>query len=231
MDAEAAAVGRDVATIRPMRKGTIALVGTAGVLVAGFGFVVKKPDPLNPLIEAAETATATLEASTAEAVGGSVALVSWLRPGPWRFQRPIVQPGYAHSPLIWVPKGRAVPGAEVKVVVTEGTRYHGTPRQPIWVIGSHETLPEPIDLTPHGMPGCWLELPLTNVVLLSPGNKTVGMCRRIDGAVDRVEFTWTPTPAQVGVRVFVQGIVGAPGANTAGLLLTDAVELVVGPAQ
>lgn len=165
--------------------------------------------------------------ANAEGVPGDANLVSWLRPGRWRFQR--CQTVNAAAPLIWVPKGTEVKaGTPVKVILAEGYRDVRAPRRAMWMVLSTTTLPEPIDLTGTGMPGCWLELPLDNVVLMMPGTAKVGHCTRINGIVDRVEFEWTPGADHVGQRVFCQGVVAAPGENAAGLLVTDAVELVVG---
>jgi|SRR5687768_15018451 len=200
-----------------MRKTTIALTGTFAALATGLAILARKPTPALP---------EALLATVAEApAAGDVNLVSWLRPGPWRFQRCHVSNYY--RPLIWVPQGSVVqPGTPVKVILAEGPRRGA--KNAMWIVAATTTLERPLDLTHLGMPGCHLELPLENVTLLLPGAGTVGACKRVEGVVDTVEFTWTPTADHVGRRLFLQGIVAAPGENTAGLLVTDAVELLVG---
>lgn len=239
-----------------MRKGTIALLGTAAALLVGFGFLtIRAPTPQQRfervLVDAAldhpeigsptSIAPLALEATEAAVAGkGRAQWVSTVRPRttgkePWLSSH---CKGGGWMQYLWVPYGsRVTPGQPVKIVLVD-QRPPGTEPQAMWLILATSMLPEPVDFTSYGMPGCWLHIPLESVNLLLPGAE-YGLFKRFDntwknaagqtvGNCSVVEFTWTPSADHLGRALYAQGLLLAPGANRAGLIGTPAVELTVG---
>lgn len=79
-------------------------------------------------------------------------------------------------------------------------------------------VPLPLDLSPLGMPGCWL--------LHDAG--AIGLpCTLVGGVVTYV-LPLPAAPSLAGARLYLQGAAFAPGVNAFGLLTSDGLELSLG---
>lgn len=239
-----------------MRKTPAVLALSFAGIAAGLAYLVAKPRTPQQHFErllvdvaldhpeiGAPTSTAPLALTTEAALvagKGRAQWVSTIRPrtsrnDPWLSSH---CKGGGYMQYLWVPYGSKVtPGQPVKIVLAD-QRPPGTEPQAMWMILATSMLPEPVDFTSYGMPGCFLHIPLESVNLVMPGAK-YGAFERFDdvwrnsagqvvGNCSVVEFTWTPSPAHMGMALYAQGLLLAPGANRAGLLGTPAVELMVG---
>ena len=75
----------------------------------------------------------------------------------------------------------------------------------------------PIDLTPLGLPGCNRHVVPAVATFVAGQNHTA-----------RASFAIPNLPAIVGLRFYQQAIVNDPGANQAGVVVSDAMEGVIG---
>jgi hypothetical protein len=80
------------------------------------------------------------------------------------------------------------------------------PDDPVWLIVSQQELPEPIDFTPYGMPGCWLMVSLENVIFVPPGRVETGLLTRDEGS-GMIHLHWTPQSGMAGRKVWMQMLV------------------------
>ncbi|MBK8098138.1 MAG: hypothetical protein IPK26_13585 [Planctomycetes bacterium] len=81
----------------------------------------------------------------------------------------------------------------------------------------HGQQPLPMDLTPLGMPGCMLNITPETTVLLTGNNSRA-----------TANLPVPNTASLLGQHLFQQALVLAPGANAAGLVVSDSVRAVVG---
>ena len=135
------------------------------------------------------------------------------------------RPAHGVNPLPVLPREIPVVGREV--AITWATRAGGIPQPPdvpCWLIASFSG-PEPVDFSSFGAPGCWV-LPKPEQVVAVPHAAT-GTVRQDGG---HVLFRWTPPAWATGTQIMLQLVVAAPGENRVGLLVSPAVEIIVGSA-
>ena len=119
----------------------------------------------------------------------------------------------------------SLPRAGSPFQVVWATRAGGVPIPPsaeCWMITTYGP-PRPVDFSHYGAPGCWLMVPLDQIVWVptNPG----GLLWRDGG---HIFFEWTPPEWAIGTHLIMQLLVQSDGENRAGWLLSPAVEIVVG---
>jgi hypothetical protein len=125
----------------------------------------------------------------------------------------------ATSPAQYTPHG---PGCPASLGTTMSTDLTNMPSAlAVLAMGfsdqSHGTVPLPFDLTPSGMPGCFVRVdPFATVAIAG-----------ISGT-GTSQLTVPNQSQLLGVQFFQQALVLAPGANTAGLVMSNSMRAVVG---
>lgn len=95
-----------------------------------------------------------------------------------------------------------------------------------WMIVAWSQLPQPIDFTGAGMPGCWLLVPLEAIVPIPVGS--AGLWTRSPASPGRIALRWTPGLDALGKTVSFQLLVADPLANRLGLLAGAALTARIG---
>lgn len=87
----------------------------------------------------------------------------------------------------------------------------------------------PAELSPIGLPGCWLLIIPEQLVSVPPGFEALpgSMLTREPGR-GRITLRWTPAAGMSGQRVWMQLLVHAPGRAPGNFLLSYAIEITVG---
>lgn len=105
------------------------------------------------------------------------------------------------------------------------------PDWPAWIICS--TKPPgtgfPVDLTPTGLPGCWLHVNPELLISVPVGFEAPAgsLLTRVKGR-GQILLRWTPQPGMGGQHVWMQLMVHAPDHSPGGFLLSHAIEVIVG---
>lgn len=148
-------------------------------------------------------------------------------------------------PYLW-PAGRPIVGQPWRCRLAT-TPMRPEPDFPMWLVISTQPPGRglPAELTPVGMPGCWLQINpelIVPVVAAAPPQPAVDAAvptapvepdpaaPRLERAVGRGSalLTWTPPAGSVGHRLWLQLLVAAPGSTPSGFMTSFAIELQVG---
>lgn len=133
--------------------------------------------------------------------------------------------GGANPVIAFVPQNPQV-GHPVRFSVLTSWLSPRYDRTVFLAIGT-KLLPQPFDLTGSGAPGCQFDVAWDSLTTLEPGDVPSGFWTR--NGPGRLDFEWTPLPANVGQKWYLQVGISAPGENSVGLLTTHTLEVIVGP--
>lgn len=137
----------------------------------------------------------------------------------------VCQPKHGANPIIAILPQNPQVGRPVRFSIV--TSYLEPRLDPTMFIAiGTQLLAKPFDLTGSGAPGCSLMVAWNTLLTVTPGFDPGGMWHR--SGPGRVDFDFTPTPANLGTHWFIQAAIAAPGENPAGILTTAVLELEVG---
>lgn len=133
------------------------------------------------------------------------------------------------NPYAW--PMRTTPTAGSPIVVEFTTRALAPyPEADAWLLLSTHPLQVPVPLDTIGGTGCQIVVAAESVVPIHAGVPlSAGLILRDPAAFPGCTWlAWTPPASAVGLHLYAQLVVHAPGENRAGLIVSPGVELLIG---